>query len=318
MIVGEMVPGALLQSLLPGIESRSNVIAVDVWGPGVREMPGRRGVLMRRIDQRRVGQRVVEAVEQHQPEAVLIVKGRGLSSVDIEGIRRLGVPVACYYPDNPWWTTAQEPNALGRLLACDVAVTFAERQASRLRDLGGRTAVLPFGYDPRWFPLTDPAVHRSTIAFLGTWSHRRQRYLAALKDVGVPLVVHGTGWEKQDEVPAGEPITEEGAGQILAGALIGVNLLHPQCSGSHNMRTREIAACGALQISDPGSDGSPLRDTESYLTFRSPEELRERVCGVLEDRAGSLEVARTGQQAIADDTYFERGRQLHDILVSTL
>ncbi len=314
LLAGETVSGALLQSLAPGLRSRTEVDIVDTWGPGVRDAVGARGRVLRQRDKRNAGKRIVEAVAQLSPSAVLIIKGRGVDAASIDAIRAMGVPVACYYPDNPWWTREQEPEAFERLLACDLAVTFSQWQASKLSKLGANTAVLPFGYDPRWFPLQDPSSERDGIVFLGTWSHRRQRFLAELVDLPFPLVVHGTGWDSQDEVPSGAPITESGAGDLLGKAVVGVNLLHPQCAESHNMRTREITASGALQLSDPGADGSPLVDGESFRVFRSPQHLRELVIEAFEDRESARVIAAEGQRLTAEETYFARGSELFDLM----
>lgn len=318
LLVGETVAGALLQSLRPGLESRTPIDVVDIWGPGVREAAGTRGRVKRQLDKRVAGQRLVEAAHQLRPTSVLIIKGRGIDAGSVQSVQSLGIPVVCYYPDNPWWSRGQEPEAFERLLACDLAVTFSQWQADGLAKLGARTAVLPFGYDPRWFPQRDPDSERDSVVFLGTWSYRRQRYLAALVDTGLPLVVRGTGWEKQTQVPSAPPITESAAGDLLGKAVVGVNLLHPQCSDSHNMRTREITASGALQLSDPGSDGSPLVDGESFRTFREPAELREQVLEAFEDRVTAQKIAKAGQDLTASETYELRGSELFDLVSGQL
>src|SRR5437660_894518 len=105
--------------------------------------------------------------------------------------------------------------------------------------LAAEATVLPLGYDPRWWGPVAPGGDRHGIVFLGQWSPRRERYLAAL--AGLPLTVRGGGWE-HTRVPAGPPVFGARGGALLAGAVIGVNVLHWANSGAHNMRTREITA----------------------------------------------------------------------------
>ena len=64
LLVGETVAGALLQSLRPGLESRTPIDVVDIWGPGVREAAGTRGRVKRQLDKRVAGKRLVEAARQ--------------------------------------------------------------------------------------------------------------------------------------------------------------------------------------------------------------------------------------------------------------
>lgn len=310
VLAGETGSGAMLQSLAPGLREGAEVVVVDTTGPNIKGARGFVGRVRRKVDQRRAGVRLVEAVSQLRPDVVLLVKGRGIDHTSIAAAQEAGAQVACYYPDNPRWTRQQEPGVLDRLKACDLVITFSERQAEGLRQVGARTAVVPFGYDPRWYPVTKPSAERNEVVFLGTWSRRRQRYLAALTDLPIRLVVRGTGWDCQQEVVAGPPVYEDAAGELLSRALVGINLLHPQNAGAHNMRTREITACGALQLTDIGTDGTPLRDGASCGWFDGPKDLRRKIIDAFESPAEAARVAEVGQDLTVADTYHRRGVQI--------
>ena len=76
------------------------------------------------------------------------------------------------------------------------------------------------------------------------------------------------------------------------------------------MRTREITASGALELTNPGTDGTPLRARESCAWFESPEELRALAEHYLSHPDEAAVIASDGQQLTRDDTYVERGRTL--------
>lgn len=310
LLVGEDTPGALLSSLLPGMAATAPTTVMNPLA-GARDLVGVRShvaAVRRRLAARHAGPRLIETVEQLRPEAVVLIKGRAIDAQTIEAVKGLGSRVLCYYPDNPAWAGA-DPGARDRLLASDVAVLWSRRQADLLVGAGhDRVEVIPFGYDANWFPLASPGGDRHGIAFLGTWSPRRERFLSAL--AGLPLTVAGTGWSDKSALGGGDPIVEADAGDVLRRAAVGINLLHPQCAGAHNMRTREIAASGAVQITEPGTDGTPLIHGESCLWFESPAELRERVEAALDDAVAAAELARKAQFLVADDTYVARGRDL--------
>ncbi|MCP3934106.1 MAG: glycosyltransferase [Actinomycetia bacterium] len=309
LLVGEDAPGALLSSLRPGFEATAPTTVMNPLA-GARELVGLQGpaaAVRRRVASRSADDRLIETVEQLRPDAVMLIKGRGISADAITRIRSTGTRVLCYYPDNPAWRGG-DPGAGARLVACDTAILWSTRQADLLATEARAVEVVPFGYDANWFPLASPGGNREGIAFLGTWSPRRERFLAALD--GLPLRVAGTGWATNSAIGGGDPIVETNAGEVLRTAAIGINLLHPQCAGAHNMRTREIAACGALQITDPGLDGTPLTDGESCLWFSNPQDLRRRVESALENPIEASEMARKAQFLIADDTYVARGRDL--------
>jgi len=197
-----------------------------------------------------------------------------------------------------------------------MAIVWSERLALLLRPSVREVEVLPFGYDDRWYsPTESPGGDRAGISFVGTWSPRRERFLRALE--GLPLVVYGLGWEGAC-VQAGPPLTEAKAGEILRASLIGVNLLHPQNAGSHNMRTREIAASGALELTEPGTDGTPLRDGTSCRWFATPGDLRDQALWFLDHPEEAAGIAKRGQQLVASDTYVSRGQEIARLLRSVI
>lgn len=309
LLVGEDSPGSLLSSLRPGLSHHS----VTVVNPAARvsALVDRPGVLAAASRQRRlrsVGRIFVEAVDQLRPEAVLLIKGRGIAGHHVAEARALGARVVVYYPDNPYWRSGDRPAALDRLYACDLVVVWSERLRHLLSPMCRRVRTVPFGYDDRWFPISPPSSERKGVVFLGTWSPRRQRYLQEIADLG--LEVRGWRWQERSQMASGGPSYEAAGGALLQEALIGVNLLHPQCAGAHNMRTREIAASGALLLTDPGLDGTPLRDGDSCVWFRSPAELRDRVAAYLEAPQDAAAIARKGQRLVAHETYCQRGAEI--------
>ncbi len=308
LIAGELAAGGLAWSLQPGFAENADIVMVDLYGStsGSIDRHTFSARAARSVARRASGKRLIESVQQHRPDWVVLVKGRGVDDA-IPAVREMGVRVACYFPDNPFWNLG-DPGAIARLRACDIAIVWSNRIAHDLRHEGVRTAVVPFGYDDRWYPLGDPDAPRSGIVFLGTWSPRRERYLAALN--GLDLTVHGTGWGNSTTVVGGPPTYERDAGSLLRKAALGINLLHPQCSGAHNMRTREIAASGAVQLCDPGSDGTPFLDGLDCVWFRSPAELRAHAEELLGQPRYGVELARRANALVASEHYRLRSRQI--------
>jgi len=176
-----------------------------------------------------------------------------------------------------------------------------------------RVAMIPFGYDDRWFPLTDPASPRKGVAFVGTWQPRRERYLRALADLSPTIV--GNGWEEASGLKAATATHEAGAGLVLQRAAIGVNIFQQQNAGAHNMRTRELAASGAMQLTDPGTDGTPLRDGDGCRWFYSPDHLRELAEHYLTHPDEARSIARRAQDLVGHETYRCRAKQFDDLFV---
>jgi hypothetical protein len=312
LLVGEDRRGALLRSLETGIRCSKDVTVVDP-SPAVTRVvdrTSRSSRLRRRHGARHVGECFLEAVGQLQPDVTFIVKGRGIDPAAISRARSL-TRVVIYYPDNPFWRVADTAGALDRLAAADVAVVWSARLRDMLRPRSSRVEALPFGYDDDWFPLVAPSRPREGVAFLGTWSLRRERYLRALD--GLPLTVIGSGWHRATGFRTTPPVYGAEAGKVLQQAAIGVNLLHPHNSGAHNMRTREIAASGALQLTDPGLDGTPLRDGVGCRWFHSPEHLRELAEYYLARPHDATVIADEAQEMVRSDTYRRRASELSEL-----
>jgi spore maturation protein CgeB len=171
--------------------------------------------------------------------------------------------------------------------------------------------MIPFGYDDQWFPLTDPAIPRAGVAFVGTWHPRRERYLRALE--GLHTTIVGSGWDRAKDLKAAAPVYGASAGSVLQRAAIGINILHPHNAGAHNMRTREVAASGALQLTDPGTDGTPLRDRDGCRWFQSPDHLRHLAEHYLAHPDEARVIARRAQHLVGHETYRRRAEQLADL-----
>jgi hypothetical protein len=312
LLVGEDRAGALLRSFQTGLRLSSDVTVVDP-APLVTKLVGstsRVSRLRRRRGALRVGQCFLEAVEQLRPDLTLVVKGRGLDPAAISRARSL-TRVVVYYPDNPFWRVADVPTALERLASSDMVVVWSARLRDLLKSRCRSVEMLPFGYDDDWFPLTAPDRRRDGIAFVGTWSLRRERYLRALD--GLPLTVVGWGWQRARGLPTTTPVYGRDAGEILQNAAIGVNIFHPHNSSAHNMRTREIAASGALQLTDPGVDGTPLRDGVGCRWFRSPEQLRDLAERYLARPEEATTIAARAQELVGADTYRRRSAELVEL-----
>lgn len=315
LVAGEIGPGSLVRSLEPGLSALAEVTLVDPSGiSGLVSRSDPLSRVRRKLAARVTDARFLDAVSDHQPDVVLVVKGRGLSPSSIEQVRARGVVTAVYHPDNPWWR-ATDHGGLARLAAADLALVWSQRLADRLAGIARRVGVVPFGYDERWYGGA-PGGDRHGVVFLGTWSPRRERFLLAL--AGLDVVVRGLGWRPDLPFDVAPPTYEGDGGRLLARAAVGVNLLHPQCAGAHNMRTREIAASGAFQVTEPGTDGTPLRPDDGCAWFQTPSELRVAVEVALADPVAAAMQSTRAQALVGAETYRARGRQLATLLAEAL
>ncbi|MGB6193518.1 MAG: glycosyltransferase, partial [Terracidiphilus sp.] len=139
------------------------------------------------------------AVLQSNARAVLVVKGDFVMPETLHNLRRKGIRVACYYPDNPFPPhPSQRPEALPAARETDLYLIWSECLVKPLKDAGVSNPVfLPFGWDPEVFPFQ--ASHRQGtwpgVLFLGGWDKHREDFLEQVVE-RIPLRIYGPAYWK--------------------------------------------------------------------------------------------------------------------------
>ncbi|MBW3577892.1 MAG: glycosyltransferase [Actinobacteria bacterium] len=153
--------------------------------------------------------------------------------------------------------------------------------ADDLARLGQRTIVVPFGWDDMSY---FPPKHRikelvERPVFVGTWTQRRQRALSSLRSSAV--VVFGHRWPRDSGFEVMPAVYEDDYRTVVASAGCAINLLRTQNADSHNMRTFELPACGALQVAPRTHDHERWLTPQDCILFDSYEELATAVDSAL-------------------------------------
>jgi hypothetical protein len=247
-------------------------------------------------------------------DAVIVVKGRFVPENVVERLRRGGAAVINYFPDNPLYPDFYETALIKSLRAYDLVCVWSEPLAQKLRALSIRARMLPFGYDPGLYSTGDPAIEcRWDVSFVGQWSEIREQHVKALD--GVRVAVAGSGWERAGQLPVGCSVLEgtwfgRRAADVYRQSRVGLNILHPQNAGAHNMRTWELPATGTAAVMTDSAFHRDLFGADGARLFNGADELRTHVIELLSDDALRGKVAATGRGAVKDGTYRRRMRRL--------
>jgi len=259
-------------------------------------------------------------------DSVIVFKGLHLSAEVLADCKRSsGVPWFNLNPDSPWEKghSTSSPNIRACIPLYDGHFTWSRLLEQRFRDLGCRDVTyLPFGFDPRvHFPakMVDSALSR-TISFVGSYDERRAQLLAKLE--GLPLVIHGNGWEKfRDRAwlrsrvisPA---IHDEKLRRVISGSLATINMLRPQNAGAHNMRTFEVPAIGGLMITTRSAEQQGFfPEGEASLMYQGGEELRTLVTSLLRQAVDTARIRTRALELARPHSYLERARTMLDVLM---
>jgi spore maturation protein CgeB len=207
------------------------------------------------------------------------------------------------------------------LAAYDVCFTFARHLIPEYERAGvGQVEYLPFARDPA---LHAPFAHRDPVfdvVFVGNLDPDRVRFLDALAQdyrVGVfgertaTVVPKGSALARATFAPAayGDDLA-----RALACGAISLNVMRPQNSRSHNMRSFESPACGAFTLSQRTPELSQLFvEGEHVVCFSDIDELRAAVARSLPDARARSAIAAAGYARVRDDTYARRASTMLQI-----
>ncbi len=243
---------------------------------------------------------MLEKAQQWRPDLVLVMNAMHVfpaeHSEHINLLRSWGIRTAVWFVDDPYFTD----QSLSLARHYDYVFTH-ELSCVPFYEEGGCSKVhyLPLAADLDMFvPMEAPRPYQSDICFIGSafWNRvalfdELAPYLAEKK-----VVIIGQLWNRLSRLDLLQPYIREGWVEqketriYYNGAKIVINLHRPTESGqdnantanlpglSINPRTYEIAACGALQLTDVREDlFQHYRPGYDIETFGSAEELKNKI-----------------------------------------
>jgi len=329
LILGEDAPGGLMGSYERGfaelgIETQTFCLARAYES----SVPAIRSRALRRVAEPVVlnafNENVARDLTGVEFDLVLVIKGHRLGSTTVHRIREsTGASVVNFYPDDPFSRERSNRLAYGPnvLAAYDVCFTFARHLIPEYERAGvGQVEYLPFARDPA---LHAPFAHRDPVfdvVFVGNLDPDRVRFLDALAQdyrVGVfgertaTVVPKGSALARATFAPAayGDDLA-----RALACGAISLNVMRPQNSRSHNMRSFESPACAAFTLSQRTPELSQLFvEGEHVVCFSDIDELRAAVARWLPDARARSAIAAAGYARVRDDTYARRASTMLQI-----
>ena len=230
---------------------------------------------------------------------------------DLENIRKVG-----WLMDDPFQVDEELSKLLPRF---DKLYVIDETWALPIRLMVDRAVdVLTCGADPHTqHPVPSvPPEFRGGVAFVGSSyfgqpsGPMRSHMLRSIADMDLRLF-GDRGWTMDDLLAPkyrGGPLPSEKTNLVYNGADIVLNIHHPQFKAGTSLRTFGICAAGAFQIVDwrPGLDDFFIPG-EELVTYRSLDELRERVSQYSVDSNARTRIARAGcERARREHTYAHR------------
>ena len=259
-----------------------------------------------------------------RPHCLLVFKGNWVHPAILRHCRERGIPTANYYPDVSF--LSHGPYIPRCLPLYDHVFTTKSYGMGDMRSRLGvtRSSYLPLGYDPDLhvpLELTDADRRRygCDVGFVGTWSPKKERLLASLRNSlpGISLRIWGPQWEKAASAElkssvAGFAVMGDDYVRALCASTICLGLLSEQGEGSSSgdlitARTFQIPACGSFMLHERTDEArSYFEEGRQAAYFSTPAELASQVRYYLDNQQERAAMASGGLQRARRDHVIDR------------
>ena len=268
----------------------------------------------------------LNVLSQFKPHCLFVFKGNWVHPSLIEYFNKQRIPTVNYYPDVSFLSHGPYlPRALP--LYDHIFTTKSYGVDDMKLHLGISSAsFLPPGFDPELHNPVDlneeeQQVYECDVAFIGTWSRRKELLLSSLREKlpNINLKIWGCQWGNLQS-PAlktsivGQGVTGDEYTKAICGASICLGLLSEEGKGSSSgdritARTFQIPACGALLLHERNPEVlSFFEEGIDAAFFSAPDELAEQVSYYLNHRDARERIATSGRERSLRDEYAIDGR----------
>ena len=224
---------------------------------------------------------IIKKINVFSPEVLLVYKGAFVRPETLQYARQKKCRLVLFYPDVSM--TAHGPNIPKAIPLYDLIFTTKTFGITDMQvKYGVKNAIfIPHGYDPEIhrkleIGAGDKQKFGCDVSFIGTWSPKKEEWLAALKQKcpGIDLKIWGDQWYKANTQAIKDSIQFTAVlGDLYAIAIqcskINLGILSEQVSGSSS---GDLITSRTFHI--PGSSGFLLheRNEESVLYFEENKE----------------------------------------------
>ena len=268
---------------------------------------------------------VLRIARDQRPDFTIVLKGEILLPETVDRLRNLtNGPVVQWSGDDPTWF----PNIIGAAHLYDQFYLADPTYASDLEPRGVRARFLPHAVDPSAWAGQDAGTDSIDVIFVGDARHNmghlpanrsRVEIVEAVARAGFNLAVWGRGWEKLEShyrvrtAHRGLTLLPASAvARAYRGAKVVLNVHHAQMREGPNMRTFEIPAAGAFQLTDFKARMPDLFEVGTELaTYQDADDVAASIERYLNDESARRAIAEAGKRRVErDHTYAVRMRQL--------
>jgi spore maturation protein CgeB len=271
-------------------------------------------------------EQVLSLAEALEVDLLFAFKAPYLTAATLRTLRKRGIRTYNYYPDVSGFAHGDILAEALREYDCIFATKpFLERDLRSA--LKTDTCIfVRHGYNPRvhrpW-PLTawDRATYGADVSFIGTWSPKKERLIAAVSHSipDIKIKVWGNQWEKAgelDSIVMGRAVEGTAYAKAIQATKVNLAILSEKRKGASSgdlttTRTYEIPACGGFMLHERTSEVLELfEEGREIACFEGVKELVEKIRYYLKHNAEREKIACAGRKrCVPAYSYDERMKE---------
>jgi spore maturation protein CgeB len=252
-------------------------------------------------------------------DVVLVNGGELLGPRTVNTLKKLCNRIANYNNDNPF--VSRDKNKWRLYLKAipyyDLLIVMRNSNIAEAYQYGAKNVLRVFMsadeiiHAPKQLTNAERSRWYSEVLFIGTWFPERGALMARLVELGLPLTIYGSRWQKATEWKLiksywkGRGLEGNDYAKSIQCAKISLGLLSKGNEDLHTRRSMEIPAIGSLLCAERTLEHLQLyNEGEEAIFWASPEECASQCFRMLRDNESRERIARSGRERCLRNGWF--------------
>ena len=276
--------------------------------------------IFRRLFSNDYNRAILRHLDNEAVDFLLVFKGKHLYPSTLEHAAQSGLPVYCFYPDVSFFDHGIEIWSCLPFYECLFTTKSFHLEDATLRERVQDLRLVAHGFDPQVHRPVEMAENMQAryscdASFVGCWSAKKERILAALLEKRPQIKVHiwGTGWKHAAKIVSdrwqGRGAFGDELCLIYRASKINLGLLSEAGGGTRmgdqvTARTWQIHAAGGFMLHEH------TKELERYFVpgaeaavFSSTEELVDKTSWYIDHEVQRLQIMEAGHRRCLEVGY---------------
>lgn len=271
-----------------------------------------------------INYKLIDKLQAYDPDVIVVYKGMEVLFETLKYAKEKGIHLVNYNADNPFIFTGRgsgNKNVVRNMPLYDLHFSYNLEVIKKIKkDFHTSTYFLPFGFelDNELFNEINGQSKINRLCFLGNPDVQRVSFIRRLVDLGISIDLYGNYWskyfEKNVRVRVFGPIYQKDFWRIMNQYDLQLNIMRIHNLDSHNMRTFEIPAAGAIQLAPETTEHLLFfDDRKEIFLYKSVEDCAQKVKQILALNPSEIENIRMNSRRKCENakfSYFDRANEM--------